>query len=145
MTVDVAPDTVATLRTILLARATGTDLEGVAIRPNQPEEGDVPPYVVLAEGGDLHARGVGALLPARVALSVTAETDGEAAALWRLASALLHRYGPAAVVVDGVRVGVWRVHDETGLQRPVQEPDTLWWRASGVFDLTMADRPIVLA
>lgn len=145
MTVAVTPDPVATLRSVLLSRVSGTDLEDVAVRPNQPDAGDLPPYVVLAEGGDLHARGVGALLPARVALSVTAETDGQAASLWRLASALLHRFGPVSVVIDGVRVGVWRIHDETGLQRPVQEPDTLWWRASGVFDLTMADRPIVLA
>ena len=141
MTIEVVPDPVATLRAVLIPRAVGTDLEGLPIRSKR-EEGDAPPFLVAREAGDLHHRSVGALLPARVNLSVVALDEDQAAALWRLASALLHRLGPLIVAVDGADVGVWRIHDETGLQQPVQEPDTLWWRAFGVFDLTMADRAI---
>jgi hypothetical protein len=139
--IETVPDPIAVLRAILLDRVVGTDLAGVAVRDAR-EEGDAPPYVVLNEGGDSRLRAGGALWPARVTLSVTAESKGQAAVLWRLASAALHRHGPERLTVDGDQVGVWRIFDETGLQGPVQEPDTSWWRAFGVFDVYMADRAI---
>lgn len=135
------PDPVATFDAVLIARAVGTALENVPIRSDRAE-GDEPPFAIATDGGWARARGAGALLPARVNLSVTAATDDQAAALWRLASALLHNWGPVTVDVDGAQVGVWKVFDETGPQRPVQEPDTGWWRVFGVFDLTMTDRAI---
>lgn len=141
MTVLVVPDPIAVLRAVLLGLVVDTDLEGLAIRDAR-EDGDSPPYVVLGEAGDRRLRSGGALWPARVEASLTAATKGEAAIKWRLLSALLHRHGPVTLTVDGDRVGVWKVFDETGLQGPVQEPDTAWWRAFGVFDVYMTDRAI---
>lgn len=142
MTVVLVPEPVKVLRAILLARAAGTDLENVPFRSNDRDAGDEPPFGVVSQAGDGRIRSGGALLPARVSVSITAVTDYDAAALWRLASALLHGWGPVVVEVDGDQVGVWKVFDETGLQRPVKEPDTGWWRAFGVFDVAMTDRAI---
>jgi len=141
VTVIEVPDPVATLRAVLISRVVDTDLEDVQIKDAR-QDGDEPPFGILAEGGDTRARSGGAMLPSRVSLSLTAVTAGQAARLWRLASAALHGAGPIRILVDGEWVGVWRIFDETGLQRPVQEPDTAWWRAFGVFDVYMADRAI---
>lgn len=142
MTVGAVIEPVEVLRAVLRVRVPGTALADVAVRTNERDAGDVPPFVILAQGGDVRIRSGGAYAPARVSLSLTAATDYEAAALWRLASRLLHGWGPVNVDVDVDRVGIWRIFDETGLQRPVKEPDTGWWRAFGVFDITMTDRAI---
>lgn len=131
------PDPVAIIRGVLVSRQPGSPIAGVPVR-DEREEGDEPPFILLAQAGALRHRSVGALLPARVSLTGVGATPGAAAVLYRTASDLLHRLGP---IHEGT-AGIWRIYDETGQQRPVQEPDTAWWRSFGVFDLYMADRAI---
>ena len=133
-----SPDPVAVLRAILLARLEATGQTAVTVVGNVRSAGVEPPFYVLSEAGALRARGPGAYSPARVGLSAWAATEDAAAAAYRLASDLLHRQGP--LVVDGA--GVWKIFDETGLQRPLPDPDSDWWSASGVFDLVMTDRAV---
>lgn len=133
-----SPDPVAVLRSILLARLAATGQTVVPVVANVREAGGQVPFYVLSEAGALRARGPGAYGPARVGLAAWAATEDAAAAAYRLASDLLHRQGP--LVVDGA--GVWKVFDETGLQRPLPDPDSDWWSAQGVFDLVMTDRAI---
>jgi hypothetical protein len=132
------PDPVATLRAILIARFEAASLEQPPIVGNVREGGDTPPFYVLSEAGEERARGAGVLLPARVGLSAWSLTEAGAVAGYRMASDLLHRTGP--VTVD--TTGVWKVFDETGVQRPLRDPDSGWWLAAGVFDLYMTDRAI---
>jgi hypothetical protein len=139
MTLAVA-DPVGLARAALLAAATGTALAGVPIVSNKREEAVDPPYLTLSEGGDVHAGTLHAYSPARVSITAVAATDGAAAALCRLALLLLNNHAPATYTVDGVLLELGGAADETGVQQPVQEPDTSWWRAFGVIDLWMADR-----
>jgi len=133
-----SPDPVAVLRAVLLARMEVTAQAIVPVVANVREAGGTPPFYVLTEAGALRARSTGVLSPARVGLAAWALTEDAAAAAYRLASDLLHRVGP--VTVDGC--GVWRIYDETGLQGALPDPDSSWWRASGVFDLVMTDRTV---
>jgi hypothetical protein len=141
----VVPDTVATLNALLAARAAAEDVDVGTVRSRRAE-GDEPPYTLLGEGGDIRPRGNAPVLnPARVGCRVFDLTDGGAARRYREISALLHRFGPARVELaaeDGGSVGIWKVFDETGVQAPLQEPETGWWVASGVFDLYMTDRGV---
>lgn len=136
MTTIVTPDPVALLRTILLEVVEDTQLAGMPIVSNVREDGQEPPFLVLAEAGSVPHPTLPLFQPARVSLTTWALTDGAAAEAYRVASSLLHRNGP--FVRDDV--GVFRIFDETGLQQPIKDPDTGWWRAFGVFDLHMVDR-----
>ena len=129
-------DSVAFCRAHLAALAAGTQIEAVPVRASVREDGDEPPFFVMAEGGELAHPTLPLLQPARVELTSWGLTEGQAVTNWRVARALLHRSGP--VVIDGV--GMFKAFDETGLQRPFQDPDTEWWRAFGVFDLHLVDR-----
>jgi hypothetical protein len=133
-----SPDPVAVLRTILLERLTRTGQTVVHVVGSAREPGIEPPFYVAAEAGAIHETSAPVLNPARVTLTAWALTEDDAAAAYRLAIDLLHRQGP--LVVDGV--GVWKVKDETGLQGALPDPDSSWWRASGVFDLVMTDRNV---
>jgi hypothetical protein len=143
VTVVASPDPIEVFRAVLIARAVDTTLEDVPIRSNERDQDDEPPYLIASEAGSLRHTSVGAFLPTRVGLSGYATTESGAAALYRTASDVLHRAGPLRISIpDFGSAGVWRIYDETGLQRPVRDPDTGWWRAFGVFDMHMADRAI---
>ena len=131
-------DPLAAFREALLALAPTTALADVPIRANERHDGDAPPFVVIAEGGAIRHRTGPAYAPARVNLSAWGNDADQAVELYLTASQLLHRYGP--VVRSGA--GIFRIFDETGLQQPFEDPDTGWWRAFGVFDLVMVDRPV---
>lgn len=142
--VAVIPDPIATFLALALARyaAEGDTPEKLRSRRNVD---DVPPYGLLQEAGGQRARNAPVVNPARVSVRIYDTDDGAAARRYRRLSALLHGFGPVIVELDeadGGSVGVWRVFDETGVQAPVQEPDTGWWVAGGVFDLFMADRSV---
>ena len=131
-------DPLAAFRDALVALAPTTALAGIALRTNAMHAGDVPPFVVIAEGGAIRHRTGPAYAPARVNFSAWGIDADQAVELYLTASQLLHRYGP--VVRSGA--GIFRIFDETGLQQPFEDPDTGWWRAFGVFDLVMVDRPV---
>jgi hypothetical protein len=131
-------DPVAAFRDALLALAPATAIAGVAVRTNQRHDGDVPPYFVVSEGGDLQHRTAAVYNPARVNVSAYGLDADQAVDLFRTASQLVHRTGP--LIRNGV--GIFRIFAETGLQQPLEDPDTGWWRAFGVFDLVMVDRPV---
>lgn len=138
MTTPTYVDPVAAFRDALLALAPATAIDGVPVRTNERHAGDVPPYFVLAEGGDIQHRTAPVYNPARVNLSAWALDADQAVDLYRTASQLVHRTGP--FIRNGA--GVFRIFAETGLQQPFEDPDTGWWRAFGVFDLVMVDRPV---
>lgn len=127
-------------RAVLADCAAGTAIAGVPVMTNDRDPGDAPPYIVLAEGGDLHFGTLQANNPARVQITGVATTDVAAAALCRAALMLLHDHGPAQFTVDGLVLQFFGAGDETGVQQPLREPETLWWRAFGVIDIWMADR-----
>lgn len=142
--VAVLPDVVATFRAVLVARAAAEGDAPSVIRSRRGE-GDEPPYALLRDAGEVRERNAPVLSPARVGVQVFDLTDVAAARRYRRYSALLHGFGPTVVELDaedGGDVGVWRIYDETGVQQPLQEPDTGWWVASGVFDLYMTDRGV---
>lgn len=128
------PDPVAFLTTLLEARQPGSPIEGVPLATDRIGV-ERPPFLLLQDRPAVRDRGVGAYLPARVRLAAYGRTAEEAAAMYRAASALLHRQGP--VVNDHGRA--WRVFEEVGSQ-PTEDPDTKWPITFGVFDLYMADR-----
>jgi len=130
-------DPVAAFREALLALAPGTALADVPVRSKQ-QQGEAPPFIRLSEGGAIRHRTGPAYKPARVNFSAWALDEGQAVELYLTASQLLHRHGP--VVRNGA--GIFRIYDEMGLQQPFEDPDTGWWRAFGVFDLVMVDRPV---
>jgi hypothetical protein len=143
VTIVASPDPLEVFRAVLIARAVDTSLEEIPVRSNERDQDDVPPLLIASEAGALRHASVGAFMPARVGLSGYATTESGAAALYRTASDGLHRVGPLRISIpDFGTVGVWRIYDETGMQRPVLDPDTGWWRAFGVFDIYMADRAI---
>ena len=144
MPVAVTPDTVVTLRQLLLDRAAAAGDDEPVIRSRRAPN-EEPPFTLLKEAGELRARHAPVLNPARVTVSAYALTDTEAVRRYRRHAGLVHGFGPAIVSLeaeDGGDVGVWRVFDETGPQRPIQEPDTGWWLVTGVFDLYMTDRAV---
>lgn len=130
----------------ILARAAladvsaGTAIAGVVVMTNEREEGDTAPYILLSEGGDLHAGTLQANNPARVQITGVAATDVAAVALCRTALALLHDHGPASYTIDGLAYKFHGAANETGVQQPLPEPETTWWRAFGVIDIWMPDR-----
>ena len=131
-------DPVAAFRDALLALAPATAIDGVLIRTNKRHDGDAPPYLVVGEAGDIQHRTAAVYNPARVNLSVWGADADQAVDLYRTASQLVHRTGP--FIRNGM--GIFRIFAETGLQQPLEDPDTGWWRAFGVFDLVMVDRPV---
>jgi hypothetical protein len=131
-------DPLAAFRESLLALAPSTALASVAVRTNVKHADDVPPFVVIAEGGAIRHRTGPAYAPARVNFSAWGIDADQAVELYLTASQLLHRLGP--LVRNGA--GIFRIYDETGVQQPFEDPDTGWWRAFGVFDLVMVDRPV---
>lgn len=142
--IPVTPDTVATLRQLLLDRCTAVGDTPPAIRSRRAPE-DLPPFVLLVEAGEVRARHAPVLTPASVSLAVFDVSPQAAVRRYRRLAAIVHGQYPSVVELeaeDGGRVAVWKVFDETGPQGPVQEPDSGWWRVSGVFDLFMADRPL---
>jgi hypothetical protein len=132
------PDPVALLRAILLERLDRTSQAIVPVIGNVRDADTEPPFYVASEAGSIHERSAPVLNPARVGLSAWALTEDAAAAAYRLAIDLLHRQGP--LLIDGW--GIWKVFNETGLQRPLRDPDSSWWLATGVFDLYMTDRNV---
>ena len=130
-------DPVAAFREALLAMAPTTALAGIPVT-TKSQVGESPPFIRLSEGGAIRHRTGPAYKPARVNFSAWALDEGQAVELYLTASQLLHRAGP--VVRNGA--GIFRIFDETGLQQPFEDPDTGWWRAFGVFDLVMVDRPV---
>lgn len=118
----------------LQARATGTALEGVAVRVGRAEDSDQPPFLLLEQAGEIHDRGLPAYLPARVSVTAFGLDEDQAILLYRAASDLFHRVGP--VVIDGV--GMWKAFDETGPQ-PREETNTNWSARYGVIAIYMAD------
>lgn len=127
-------------RAALADVATGTALAGVPVLTNERDEGDAPPYIVLNEAGDLHSGNLQANNPARVGITGVAMTDVAAAALCRTALMLLHEHPGASYTIDELVYSLHGAGNETGVQQPLREPDTLWWRAFGVIDIWMADR-----
>jgi hypothetical protein len=130
-------DPVVFLRDWYLELALGTPLEGVAIWTLKREPETLPPYLILAEAGDVRHPAGPAFAPARVELSAWHYTDREVATLFRTAIALVHR---RHVVLGGI--GCFMARSETGLQRPFEDPDTGWWRGFGVIDLVLLDQLI---
>ncbi len=144
MTTAVSPDPVATLRSIILGLAETAGDDAPVIRSRRAP-GDVPPFTLLRDAGELRARHAPVRRPARVSAQLFGLDEADAARRYRRFSDLVHGYGPAIVELedeDGGDVGVWKVFDETGVQAPLQEPDTGWWVAGGVFDLYMTDRSV---
>jgi hypothetical protein len=131
-------DPVAAFRDALLALAPATAIAGVDVRTNKRHGGDSPPYFIVSEGGDIQHRTAAVYNPARVNVSAYGLNADQAVDLFRTASQLVHRTGP--LIRNGV--GIFRIFAETGLQQPLEDPDTGWWRAFGVFDLVMVDRPV---
>jgi hypothetical protein len=129
-------DSLASFRDVLLERVVGTALADVAVRTNARRPDDMPPFIVVSEGGSLHHRTGPVYNPARINFSAWALDADQAVEMYLTAAQLLHRLGP--VIVNGA--GIFRIFEETGLQQPFEDPDTSWWRAFGVFDLVMVDR-----
>lgn len=127
-------------RAALADVASGTAIAGVVVMTNEREEADTPPYILLSEGGDLHRGTLHANNPARVQITGVAVTDVAAVALCRTALALLHDHVRASYMIDGLAYQFHGAANETGVQQPLREPDTGWWRAFGVIDIWMADR-----
>ncbi len=136
MTTPTYVDPLAAFRDALLALAPATVLASVPVRTNKFHDGDVPPFVVVSEGGAIHHRTGPAYAPARVNLSAFGLDADQAVELYLTAAQLLHRFGP--VIRNGA--GIFRIFEETGLQQPFEDPGTGWWRAFGAFDLVMVDR-----
>ena len=135
MTTPTFVDTVAALRDVLLDRMAGSSIEAVPVRTKH-KEGETPPFILLGEGGSIRLPSVPLYAPARVQLESWGLDEDQAVEIYLTAAQLLHRLGP--VVINGV--GIFRIFEETGLQPPFVDPDTGWWRAFGVFDLTMVDQ-----
>ncbi len=131
---DTGPDPVAFLAELLGSLQPGSALEGVPVLEDRIGA-EQPPFLLLQDRLAVRDRGIGAYLPARVRLAAFGRAPEEAAAMYRAASALLHRKGP--VVNDHGRA--WRVFEEVGAQ-PYEDPDTKWPSTFGVFDVYMADR-----
>jgi len=129
-------DSLASFRDVLLERVPGTALAAVTVRANARHADDLPPFIVVSEGGALHHRTGPAYNPARVNFTAWALDADGAVEMYLTAAQLLHRLGP--LVKNGA--GIFRVFEETGLQQPFEDPDTSWWRAFGVFDLVMVDQ-----
>ena len=128
-------DPLASFRDVLLVRIPGSSIEAIPVR-TQHKEGEAPPFFLASEGGALRHRSVPLYAPARINLEAWALDEDQAVTMYLAAAQLLHRFGP--IVINGVVV--FQIFEETGLQQPFQDPDTTWWRAFGVFDLTMADQ-----
>jgi hypothetical protein len=135
MTTPTLVDSVAAFRDVLIDRIPGSSIEAVPVR-TQHKEGEAPPFILLAEGGSIRHPSVPLYAPARVSLEAWALDEDAAVEMYLAAAQLLHRLGP--LVKNGV--GIFRIFEETGLQQPFEDPDTGWWRAFGVFDLTMVDQ-----
>ena len=135
MTTPTFVDTVAAARDVLLSRIPGSSIEAVPVR-TQHEQGEAPPFILVAEGGAIRLPSVPLYAPARANLEAWGLDEDQAVEIYLTAAQLLHRLGP--LVINGV--GIFRIFEETGLQQPFLDPDTGWWRAFGVFDLTMVDQ-----
>lgn len=129
---------VVAFRELLVDVAAGTQIDGIAVRTVHRDPEDVPPLFLVSEAGGIRHRTGPAYAPARVSLTALHYTDREAVDMYLVASQLLHRLRPG--IRDGV--GIFKVFDETGVQQPVKDPDAEWWRAFGVWDLVLVDRPI---
>lgn len=142
--VPVTPDPVATLRSLFLARAAAAGDDAPVLRSTHAA-GEEPPFALLRDAGDSHERNAPVLNPARVSVSQYELTSAAAARRLRRLAALVHGFGPTTVELeeeDGGTVLVFKVFNETGVQEPVQEPDTNWWVATAAFDVHMTDRSV---
>lgn len=128
-------DPVAVLREVLIDLILGSSIEAVPVR-TQRKAGELPPFILLTEGGSIRHPSVPLYAPARVNFEAWALDEDEAAAIYLAAAQLMHRLG--LVIRKGV--AIFQCFEETGLQQPFPDPDTGWWRAFGVFDLTMVDQ-----
>jgi hypothetical protein len=135
MTTPTYVDTVAAFRDVLIDRLAGSSIETVPVR-TQHKEGEAPPFILLAEGGSIRHPRVPLYAPARVNFEAWALDEDAAVAIYMTAAQFMHRLG--VVIKNGV--AIFQCFEETGLQQPFPDPDTGWWRAFGVFDLTMVDQ-----
>ena len=129
-----AADPVLFAQTILLADASGTEIEGLEIRIGRLENQDEPPVLLLEDAGWLRSDALPAFLPARVSITAYGRSESEASLLLRAATDILHRAGPR--IIAGI--GLWKAYDETGPQ-PRDDPDTRWPARFTVAALYMPD------
>lgn len=121
-------------RTVLLADASGTEIDGLDVRIGRLENTDTAPVLLLEDAGWIRHDILPTFLPARVSLTAFGRTEAEASLLLRAATDILHRAGPR--VIDGV--GMWKALDETGPQ-PRDEPEARWPARFTVMALYMPD------
>jgi hypothetical protein len=144
LVVAVTPDPVMAFEAIVAARAAYAGDSAPVLRSTRAE-GDVPPFALIRDAGERLERNAPVLNPARVSVSQWELTSAAAARRLRRISALVHGFGPTEVALateDGGTVVVFKVFNETGVQPPVQDPETRWWVATAAFDLYMTDRAV---
>jgi hypothetical protein len=135
------PDELGMAKAILEEYATGTPLDGIAIRGARLEPTDAPPVLLLEIAGWLRAPTKLPTMTVRLGVTAYGSTDRQAMTLWRAASDILHRRGPLIATIDGADVLLYQALDETGPSER-DDPDTRWPARYGVFDLFMADRTL---
>jgi hypothetical protein len=95
MTTPTFVDSVAAARDVLLDRIPGSSIEAVPVR-TQHEEGEAPPFILVAEGGAIRLPSVPLYAPARVNLEAWGLDEDQAVEIYLAAAQLLHRLGPSS-------------------------------------------------
>lgn len=132
----VQPDVLGFLRDWLRSESAGTALERVDVVAYDDDGRHAPPFVLLEEAGAVRLDGAAFYQPYRVAWTVWARTNREAAALSRALTDIVHG-ADRAWGADGV--GFAHAAEEVG---PQPGPEGRWPARTGVVALYAPDRAI---